>query len=113
MRWSIIRLIWLRELRDQVRDRRTLFMIVVLPIFLYPVAGLGLMLLALVFVNRPGTVGIGGAETLPPLTARSAGFDPGAVTCWLALTPAVPGSIGLDRVAGAVALVAWQHSQPG
>src|SRR5439155_172651 len=27
MRWSIIRLIWLRELRDQLRDRRTLFMI--------------------------------------------------------------------------------------
>src|SRR5436309_3050550 len=30
MRWSIIRLIWLRELRDQLRDRRTVFMIAVL-----------------------------------------------------------------------------------
>ena len=42
MRWSIIRLIWVRELRDQLRDRRTLFMIAVLPIILYPVAGIGL-----------------------------------------------------------------------
>ena len=32
MRWRIIRLIFRRELRDQLRDRRTLFMIVVLPI---------------------------------------------------------------------------------
>src|SRR5262245_6895962 len=36
MRWSIIRLIWFRELRDQLRDRRTVFMIVLLPIVLYP-----------------------------------------------------------------------------
>src|SRR5438034_624090 len=34
MRWSIIRLIWLRELRDQLRDRRTLFVMVVLPLLL-------------------------------------------------------------------------------
>src|SRR5947209_216965 len=30
MRWTIVRLIWARELRDQLRDRRTLFMIAVL-----------------------------------------------------------------------------------
>src|SRR5262249_9387773 len=29
MRWSMIRLIWFRELRDQLRDRRTVFMIAV------------------------------------------------------------------------------------
>ena len=39
MRWSIIRVIWLRELRDQLRDRRTVFMIVVLPLLIYPLAG--------------------------------------------------------------------------
>ena len=43
MRWSIIRLIWLRELRDQLRDRRTVFMIAVLPILLYPVLGFGVL----------------------------------------------------------------------
>ena len=41
MRWSIIRLIWVRELRDQLRDRRTIFMIAVLPLLLYPLLGLG------------------------------------------------------------------------
>ena len=39
MRWSMIRLIWFRELRDQLRDRRTVFMIAVLPLILYPVLG--------------------------------------------------------------------------
>ena len=39
MRWSIIRLIFFRELRDQLRDRRTVFMIAVLPLVLYPVLG--------------------------------------------------------------------------
>ena len=42
MRWSIVRVIWMRELRDQLRDRRTIFMIAVLPVLLYPLAGLGL-----------------------------------------------------------------------
>src|SRR2546429_104212 len=32
MRWSIVRIIWLRELRDQLRDRRTLFMVAGLPL---------------------------------------------------------------------------------
>ena len=32
MRWSIIRTIWHRELRDQLRDRRTLLMILGLPL---------------------------------------------------------------------------------
>ena len=56
-RWSIVRLIWLRELRDQLRDRRTLFMIVVLPVFVYPLAGLGLMQAGR---GRPGAAEQGG-----------------------------------------------------
>ena len=43
MRWSIIRLIWLRELRDQLRDRRTVFMIVGLPLLLYPLLGFAVL----------------------------------------------------------------------
>src|SRR5688572_15143167 len=58
MRWSIIRLIWLRELRDQLRDRRTLFMIVVLPLLLYPILGLAVLQLALGFQERPSVIGI-------------------------------------------------------
>ena len=36
MRWSNLFVIFRREVRDQIRDRRTLFMIFVLPILLYP-----------------------------------------------------------------------------
>jgi sodium transport system permease protein len=66
MRWSIIRLIWHRELRDQLRDRRTIFMIAILPILVYPVAGFGIMQLFVGLVNRPSVVGVQGAQYLPP-----------------------------------------------
>src|SRR6188768_1766108 len=40
MSWRNIRLIYAREVRDQLRDRRTLFMIAVLPLLLYPLLGM-------------------------------------------------------------------------
>ncbi|MGD9719699.1 MAG: ABC transporter permease subunit/CPBP intramembrane protease [Pirellulales bacterium] len=40
MNWSNVRLILQREIRDQLRDRRTLFMIAVLPLLLYPLLGM-------------------------------------------------------------------------
>ncbi|MCO6455117.1 MAG: CPBP family intramembrane metalloprotease [Pirellulaceae bacterium] len=46
MQWSNIRLIFLREFRDQLRDRRTMFTIVVLPLLLYPLLGLTMMQVA-------------------------------------------------------------------
>ncbi len=58
MRWSIIRLIWLRELRDQLRDRRTLFMIVGLPIILYPALGVVVLTFALQFFEKPSVIGV-------------------------------------------------------
>src|SRR5438874_5315383 len=58
LRWSIVRLIWLRELRDQLRDRRTLFMIAVLPLLLYPVLGYGVLQFAVGFHEKPSVVGI-------------------------------------------------------
>ncbi|HID76370.1 MAG TPA: CPBP family intramembrane metalloprotease [Planctomycetaceae bacterium] len=39
MKWSNVRWILAREVRDQLRDRRTLFMITVLPLLLYPLLG--------------------------------------------------------------------------
>ena len=42
MNWSNVKLILAREIRDQLRDRRTLFMIAVLPILLYPLLGMSL-----------------------------------------------------------------------
>ncbi|MEM6366141.1 MAG: ABC transporter permease subunit/CPBP intramembrane protease [Planctomycetota bacterium] len=45
-KWQSIGLIYAREMRDQLRDRRTLFTIIVLPIMLYPVVGMLLMQMA-------------------------------------------------------------------
>lgn len=58
MRWSIIRLVWLRELRDQLRDRRTLCMIFLLPLVLYPVLGIAVLNLALGFNEKPSRIGL-------------------------------------------------------
>jgi sodium transport system permease protein len=74
MRWSIIRIIWFRELRDQLRDRRTLIMIAVLPVFLYPVAGYGLMEVIGAFLKKSSVIEVQGAENLPqwsPLPAAA------------------------------------------
>jgi sodium transport system permease protein len=55
MSWRNIRLILVRELRDQLRDRRTLFMITVLPVLLYPMLGLGIVEMMLTFSEQPRT----------------------------------------------------------
>ena len=39
MQLSNIRFIYMRELRDQLRDRRTLFTVLILPLLLYPLLG--------------------------------------------------------------------------
>jgi sodium transport system permease protein len=64
MRWSIIRLIWARELRDQLRDRRTVMMIAVLPLVLYPLVGVGLLEFASGAGKRPQLVGVVNADQL-------------------------------------------------
>ncbi len=46
MNWRNIRLIYAREIRDQLRDRRTLFMIAVLPLLLYPLLGMSIFQLS-------------------------------------------------------------------
>lgn len=53
MSWSNIRLILLREIRDQLRDRRTMFMIVVLPVLLYPLLGIGLTQVTQIMREKP------------------------------------------------------------
>ncbi len=65
MKWAKAKLIFLREVRDQLRDRRTLFMILVLPVVLYPALGIGLFQLTLSFGKQNRTIGIVGADDLP------------------------------------------------
>src|SRR4051794_19046388 len=111
MRWSIIRLIWLRELKDQLRDRRTVFMIAVLPILLYPVAGFGFMELALGFLSQKGVVGLAGAENLLPWSATPPRPTPAGAAAYLALTPPPPG-VPLGGIARLAVALSLSRGQP-
>ncbi len=64
-RWSSLMLILRREVRDQIRDRRTLFMIFVLPILLYPLLMIGMLQVLSAMEQKPRVVVVVGAEHLP------------------------------------------------
>lgn len=69
-RLSAIWLIYAREMRDQLRDRRTLFTIAVLPILLYPLVGTLLLQIAQFTRQHPTSVCVVGTDHLvevPPL----------------------------------------------
>ncbi|QDT58641.1 ABC-2 family transporter protein [Stieleria bergensis] len=69
-RLSAIGMIYLREMRDQFRDRRTMFTIAVLPLVLYPLLGMVMMQVAQFSQQRPASVCVIGVEHLdhaPPL----------------------------------------------
>lgn len=67
MSWRNVKLIFLREVIDQLRDRRTLFMVAVLPLLLYPLMGIGMFQMTAIFSEQPRTVVILGADELPDL----------------------------------------------
>lgn len=65
MRWSIVRLIAGREVRDQLRDRRTLFLILGLPVLMYPLfVGVGVLFVTALKEKRL-VVGVVGHEHVP------------------------------------------------
>ncbi len=66
MNWTNIKLIFLREVRDQLRDRRTLFMVAVLPLLLYPALGIGMVQMTVTFSEQMRNVVIIGADEIPP-----------------------------------------------
>jgi len=65
MSWANVKLIFLRELRDQLRDRRTLFTIAVLPLLLYPLMGMSMLQMAQFQRDHSGKVWVIGAAGLP------------------------------------------------
>lgn len=65
MNWKNIKLIFQREVRDQLRDRRTLFMVAVLPLLLYPALGIGMVQMTVTFSEQVRTVVLLGADQLP------------------------------------------------
>jgi len=80
MRWSNLYVIFRREVRDQIRDPRTLFMIFVLPILLYPMMGITIIKFAAALEEKPRTVVVVGTEFLPKspplLDSSGEGFNP-------------------------------------
>jgi sodium transport system permease protein len=102
MRWSIVRLIWNRELRDQLRDRRTILMIVLLPVLLYPLGGLGLLQLVSGYISQSDIVGIVGAEQLHTWPETPPRPHAQSVVAWLACTPSPPGGFAIDRITSAM-----------
>lgn len=70
MTFTNVKLIVAREIRDQLRDRRTLFVIVVLPILLYPLLGMSFFQVSQFLREQSVRVLVVGAEDLgdlPPL----------------------------------------------
>jgi sodium transport system permease protein len=65
MNWSIVRQVTVREVRDQMRDRRTLFMIFVLPLLLYPLLGMSLFQVTQFIRVQPTRVQIVGFHEPP------------------------------------------------
>ena len=65
MKISAIRLIALREFRDLLRDRRTLLLVLVVPVILYPIFVLVGILFALSILDQKIVVGIAGYQSLP------------------------------------------------
>ena len=65
MKWANIKLICARELRDQLRDRRTLFTILILPLVLYPLLGMTYLQVAQFLKDSPTRIWIIGTENLP------------------------------------------------
>jgi sodium transport system permease protein len=65
-----VRLVLGREIRDQLRDRRTLFMVFALPFLIYPAFGVGVLQMAQLMEEKPLRVLVVGAHQLtepPPL----------------------------------------------
>ena len=81
VRWRNVWTIFRREARDQLRDRRTLFMVLILPLLLYPILGFSILQLSATFDQKARTVVIVGSENLPasPMLLNKArdGFEPG------------------------------------
>ncbi len=79
MRFSVLRLIAMRELRDLLRDRRSVLLILLMPLILYPFFGLAGIVLAKTTAEQKTVVGLVGGEHLPesPALLDGEGFVDG------------------------------------
>ncbi len=77
MNWNNVKLIFSREMRDQLRDRRTLVLIAVVPVLLYPLMGMTIFQLSQFLSDTAAKVLVVGEDELadhdwlPPLMRES------------------------------------------
>lgn len=78
MTWANVKLIFNRETRDQMRDRRTLFTIAIMPLILYPLMGMAMLQVAQFTREHPARVWFIGEGNLPdsPSLLVDGGLDP-------------------------------------
>ena len=70
MNFTNVQLILAREVRDELRDRRTLFMIFVLPILLYPLLGtVSLKMIQFQTQNAMNVLVLGGRQLTTSIAA--------------------------------------------
>src|SRR4029079_9832234 len=96
MSWRNIRLIYAREIRDQLRDRRTLFMIAVLPLLLYPLLGMSVFQLSQFLRSTEPRVVVVGSEQLAAPTDIHAVVAGGRFAANLFDDPADSGRITVE-----------------
>lgn len=65
MNWKNVRLILVREIYDQLRDRRMVLLFLVLPVLMYPFLGLTLVQMGQFVLEHPTRIKVVGAEDLP------------------------------------------------
>ena len=77
MKWTNIRLIVSREIRDQLRDRRTIFVIAILPLLLYPLLGISVLQVTQFLKEHPTRIWLIGTNGLPnePALLDGTGFQ--------------------------------------
>ena len=65
IRPSVVGSIFRRELLDILRDRRTIFMMIIFPVLLYPLIGIVVSQLAVAFQEKPRRVVVVNVQGLP------------------------------------------------
>jgi sodium transport system permease protein len=112
MQWRNVRLIYLREIRDQLRDRRTLFMIAVLPLLLYPLLGMSVFQLRQFLRESEPKVLVIGSEALAGNGDLPALFRDGRFAVELFDTPTAAARLKVEFVGGADADTSPSESGP-
>lgn len=100
MQWRNVRLIFLREIRDQLRDRRTLFMIAVLPLILYPLLGMSVFQLSQFLRKSAPKILVIGSEQLATSPGLPPLFRDGQFAADLFGDPAAAAGFSLEFISG-------------